>query len=127
MTEPQILFDSNLCIYVLRGASAAVRDRLESFAPNTVVTSAIAYAEVMRKIDPADPVEYRKAAAFFSVIPVLPFDAAAALAYRTVPFRRRSFDRLIAAHALALNLIVATNNERDFIDVPGLRVENWTR
>ena len=36
-------------------------------------------------------------------------------------------DRLIAAHALALDLTLVTNNERDFADVPGLRIENWTR
>jgi tRNA(fMet)-specific endonuclease VapC len=40
--------------------------------------------------------------------------------------RRSSFDRLIAAHALALGFVLVTNNEKHFIDVPGLRVENWT-
>ncbi|HEX8486373.1 type II toxin-antitoxin system VapC family toxin [Sphingomonas sp.] len=126
MADPQFLLDANLCIYVLQGASPMVRERLERHAPGAVVTSAIVYAEVMRKINPADHAEYAKAAAFFSIIPVMPFDAAAALIYRAVPFRRGSFDRLIAAHALALKLIVATNNVGDFTDVPGLRVENWT-
>jgi tRNA(fMet)-specific endonuclease VapC len=44
-----------------------------------------------------------------------------------LPFRRASYDRLIAAHALSLDLTLITNNEGDFADVPGLRVENWTR
>ena len=34
-------------------------------------------------------------------------------------------DTLIAAHALAQNLVLVTNNEREFRRVPGLRVENW--
>jgi predicted nucleic acid-binding protein len=34
-------------------------------------------------------------------------------------------DLLIAAHALSLGVRLATNNEREFGHVPGLRVENW--
>jgi tRNA(fMet)-specific endonuclease VapC len=36
-------------------------------------------------------------------------------------------DLWIAAHALATNLTVVTNNEREFRRVPGLTVENWTK
>ena len=32
---------------------------------------------------------------------------------------------LIAAHALAEDLILVTNNEREFRRVPGLKIENW--
>ena len=34
-------------------------------------------------------------------------------------------DQLIAAHALSLGLTLVTNNEADFKDYPGLKVENW--
>ena len=34
-------------------------------------------------------------------------------------------DTLIAAHALALDCTVVTDNEAEFSRVPGLRVENW--
>jgi tRNA(fMet)-specific endonuclease VapC len=34
-------------------------------------------------------------------------------------------DRLIAAHALSLGLILVTNNENDFRDYRDLRIENW--
>lgn len=36
-------------------------------------------------------------------------------------------DLLIATHALALDCILVTDNEREFRRVPGLRVENWLR
>ena len=36
-------------------------------------------------------------------------------------------DLLIAAHALALGLIVLTDNEREFSRVDDLRIENWLR
>jgi tRNA(fMet)-specific endonuclease VapC len=36
-------------------------------------------------------------------------------------------DMLIAAHALALDALLVTDNEREFSRVPGLKVENWLR
>ena len=88
-----------------------------------LATSAITYAEVMVGI--SDKRKLPFTTALFDSAPVLPFDEAAAAVYATLPFRRGSYDRLIAAHALSLNLTLVTNNERDFADVPGLRVENW--
>ena len=36
------------------------------------------------------------------------------------------FDLVIAASALACNLILVTNNEKHFCRVEGLKLENWT-
>lgn len=36
-------------------------------------------------------------------------------------------DQLIAAHALALEAVLVTNNTREFTRIPGLKVENWSR
>jgi tRNA(fMet)-specific endonuclease VapC len=36
-------------------------------------------------------------------------------------------DMLIASHALALGATLVTDNEEEFLRVPGLRVENWSR
>lgn len=127
MAEPAFLLDSNICIYLLEGLSKPARDRIESFEPGEVVTSSVAYAEVRRGIDPMNAKAVADTEALFRVVDVLPFDRAAAEAYLSIPFRRASFDRLIAAHALSLGLIFVTNNECDFASVSGLRVENWTK
>ena len=126
-SEARFLLDSNICIYLLEALSVPARTRVESYYPGEVVTSAVAYAEVMRGVDPNDGKAVADSEALFALIPVLPFDAAAATAYRRLPFKRGSFDRLIAAHALALGLTFVTNNEDDFKEVVGLRVENWTK
>jgi len=34
-------------------------------------------------------------------------------------------DLWIAAHAKAAELILVTNNEREFRRVPGLKIQNW--
>ena len=36
-------------------------------------------------------------------------------------------DMLIAAHAISLGCTVVTDNEREFVRVDGLAVENWLR
>lgn len=127
MAEPAYLLDSNICIYILEGLSGAVRRRIEVRQPGEVATSAIAYAEVMRGLDLSDTVAVAKTEALFAVVDVLPFDRRAADMYRALPFKRGTFDRLIGAHALALGLILVTNNVRDYADLEGLRIENWAQ
>jgi len=124
VADPLFLLDSNICIYVLKGASDAVRRRVESHAPGELVTSAIVFAEVMMGMRSSD--EAARAEIFFALVTVLPFDRAAAESYVTLSFKRGSYDRLIGAHALSLGLTLVTANERDFLDLPRLRVENWT-
>ena len=34
-------------------------------------------------------------------------------------------DMLIGAHAKSLNMVLATNNTREFIRIKNLKVENW--
>ena len=127
MTDASYLLDSNILIYLLEGSSPHARARVEACLPGQIVTSAVAYGEVMRKVPFGDAAKLGDVEALFDIVAILPFDAEAARAYAHIPFRRGTFDRLIAAHALALGLAVVTNNERDFADVPGLRIENWTK
>lgn len=127
MADPRFLLDTNICIHLIEGLSDVARRRVEVNASGTVVTSVIAYAEVMRGADLASARARRVTDAFFDACPVLSFDAQAALAFRTVPFKRGKFDHLIAAHALALDLTLITANPRDFAEIPGLRVEDWSR
>lgn len=124
MAEPRFLLDSNICIYLLGGSSDKLRERVEAFDPGDLAASAVAYAETMLGARRSDTVP--QAEALFRIITVLPFDATSAERYSELPFRRGSYDRLIAAHALSLGLPLVTNNTADFADIPGLKVENWT-
>ena len=123
MAGPEYLIDANLCINLLDGGSEAAARRLALCDVGQVVTSAVVYAEVM--IGAEQRGEADKAIAFFAQVPVLPFDEAAGRVYSRLPFKRGSYDRLIAAHALALGLTLVTSNVGDFKDVPGLKVEDW--
>jgi tRNA(fMet)-specific endonuclease VapC len=122
----RFLLDANIVVYVLDGASPALRERLESHEPGEVAISAISFAEVVYGSWTGKPPTPEVLNAFVASIPLVPFDEAAAREYAKLPFKRARFDRLLAAHALSIGATVVTNNEGDFADVPGLKIENWT-
>jgi tRNA(fMet)-specific endonuclease VapC len=119
------LLDSNILIALGLDANDVVAARAAQCDADEMVTSAVAFAEVVHGSERGKPPPLEKLAIMAEEIPVLPFDEKAARAYATIPFKRASYDRLIAAHALSHELIIVTDNEADFADVPGLVVENW--
>ncbi len=124
MTDPAFLLDSNICIYLLQGALEQLNARVRSQAKGSLALSAISYAEI--RLGVRDARGEAALASFLRDVVLRPFDAAAAEAYARLPFRRARLDRLIAAQALAAGLTLITNNERDFADIPDLKIENWT-
>lgn len=120
------LLDSNAMIAIGLDADDALVARAAECDAGEIVTSAIVFAEVLHGSERGKPPTLHVLTLMAEEIPVLPFDDKAAAAYAKVPFKRAGYDRLIAAHALSLGLIVVTDNEADFADVPGLKVENWT-
>ncbi len=120
------LLDSNIVIMLAAGSGDTLRARLADCDEGDLATSAIVLAEVARGSLNEKPPALDALQAILEEVPVQPFDDRAALAYAKLPFRRASYDRLIAAHAMSLGLTLVTANERDFADIEGLQVENWT-
>jgi tRNA(fMet)-specific endonuclease VapC len=119
--EPRFLLDTNILIYIAAGDTQPLRVRMEQCVPGSVVTSTLCVAEALFGI--GDAVQLH---AVIDTFEAVPFDLDAARTFPSIPFHRGRLDRLIAAQALSRDLTIITNNERDFADVPGLRVENWT-
>lgn len=119
------LLDTNVIVALTIKGEAAVVRRAAECEEGDMVTSSIALAEVALGVERGQPPTMEALRAFVEEVPVLDFDYKAALAYASLPFKRGSFDRLIAAHALSHGLTVVTKNEKDFVDVPGLAIENW--
>lgn len=123
------LLDTNTCIYFLQGEHPALLSRMRH--AHGLGISSITLAEFA--VGSREP-RHREGESwllrnFLRMVAVHDFNADAAERYgrlvKEVGFRRHDFDRLIAAHALALGEILVTSNERRF-KIPGLRVENWT-
>ena len=127
MSTIAYLLDTNSCIYLLARTRPALSARVSACDPGTVGVSAVACAELILGFAGAADHLRAMLERFLLVFPVAPFDEAAARAYERVPFRRGKLDRLIAAHALALQATLVTNNVRDFSDVPDLALENWAQ
>lgn len=128
------MLDTNICIHLMKHQSPDVAEKFATCMVGDVVISAITFAELEYgvSVSPNPEVERTNLALLIEAIPVAPFDVEAARAYGPVRLvtRERKKDhlnKLIAAHALALDVALVTNNERDFLHYPALRVENWLR
>ena len=131
--KPLYMLDTNMCIYLMRHDAPEVQARFDRCFVGEVVISTITQAELEfgvvcsgeRQAD-----DRRALDLLLEDIPAVAFDGAAAQAYGPVreatrDRRRDALDKLIAAHAVALGVVLVTNNEADFAVYPGLKIENW--
>jgi len=121
------LIDANCCIYLFGAQYPQLRQRLTETDAGEIGLSVIVLAELALGARLGKVPDDERLDRLRQQLPVLAFEEQDAEAYARLPFRRGRFDRLLAAHAVGRNLTLITNNEVDFADVPGLRVENWTR
>lgn len=129
------LLDTNICVYVIRRRPAVVKERLSELEGEGLALSVVTAMELEVGARRSEGTEYaRQVAAFLSNVDILALDDAARVGYGALRFdlERRGvvigpLDMLIAAHALALDATLVTNNEREFKRVKGLRVENWAK
>ena len=129
---PRYMLDTNMCIYLIKNQPEQVAARFAQYYVGDVVMSSITYAELEYGVTVAAnrARERRNLAALIEDIPVVPFDAAAGAAYgplreATRERKKDHLDKLIAAHAAALGVVLVTNNERDSAGYPGVKLENW--
>src|SRR5262249_6175 len=124
----------NICIALINDASEAARRRLKFAETDSVVVSAIVHFELvngaLRSGRPEANLEALRRLNL--LVPTIEFDENDAMEAGRV--RRElegagtpigPYDILIAGHARARGLVLATNNVREFSRVPGLVVENW--
>lgn len=132
---PRYLLDTNMCIYLMKNQPEVVAQRFAQCCVGDVVMSAITYAELEYGVAAsANPEQERiNLASLVEDIQVMPFNAAAGASYGLIRLATRdgtkkdALDKLIAAHAIALNATVVTNNEKDFVRYPGVTTENWLK
>ena len=128
------LLDANIIAEVVRNPDGPAAHKFSS-DPTVCQTSIIVASEirygVARKPESKGA---KRALALLGELAVIPFEAPADRHYGELRTRLEQAgtpiganDMLIAAHALALDCVLVTGNEREFRRVPGLKVENWLR
>lgn len=130
------MLDTDICIYLTKNRHPQVTARFEQLRPEQLVMSAITYGELQYGANKSNQRErtLSQLAELIQYVPVENLSSAAAQAYGEIraALEKQGLaignnDLWIAAHALTLDVTLATNNEREFERIPGLIVENWTR
>lgn len=128
------LLDTNACIQYINGRSEKLRLKFLTVADEDVVVSTVSLAELYygaaKSQHPA--ITRQKQEQFFVRFKSVGFDERSAEEYgyarahlERIGSQIGRLDMLIAAVALANNLILVTHNVREFSRVEGLRFEDW--
>ena len=130
------LLDTNICIYIARHHPLEVLERFRKLQPGDVGMSSVTYGELCygayksRHRNEARAILEELA----TVIPLLAMGSDAVDRYGEIRAELEgrgcvigNNDLWIAAHALSLGVVLVTNNQREFIRVPGLKVQNWVK
>ncbi|MBT9316484.1 type II toxin-antitoxin system tRNA(fMet)-specific endonuclease VapC [Leptothoe spongobia] len=128
------LLDTNICIYIIKRKPPEVFNRFRSCEVGDIGLSTITVAELTHGTQKSRQPDKNQAALdqFLLPLEIVDFDIAAAQAYGSIRAQLEQqgtpidpLDFLIAAQALSLGISLVTNNEKEFLRVPGLMVENW--
>jgi len=129
---PRYMLDTNMCIYLMKNQPEQVARRFADCYVGDVVISAITFAELEYGVTVSDNQEQERInlTSLVQDIQVASFDSAAGSAYGPIRTATREskkdhLDKLIAAHAVSLNVVLVTNNMKDFAKYPGVTTENW--
>jgi tRNA(fMet)-specific endonuclease VapC len=127
------LLDTNIVSDLVKYPRGRIAEYIAEVGQNNVCTSIIVRCELkfgalkkdsLRLLEQVDRI--------FTILPVLSLRSPIELYYATIRTHLErsgtpigNNDLLIAAHARTFNLILVTNNTREFDRVPNLTVGNW--
>lgn len=129
------LLDTNIVSDLVRNPQGRVTDHIRRVGEMQVCTSIIVAAELRYgSAKKGSPRLAEQLATVLNALEILPFGVPADVTYGLVRARLEergkpigANDLLIASQALALGLVLVTDNEREFARVDGLSHENWLR
>ena len=128
-----ILLDTNTCIYIINNRPPNVLERFRKYKAGEVGISSIAASELAYGVAKSGSVKNRTALEMFlAPMQILPFDSQCLWFYADLRASLEKqglsigpMDSLIAAHALSIDGTLVTNNIKEFMRVPKLKLDNW--
>ena len=129
------ILDTNICIYIINEKPDKVLRKFELYPVYEFGISSITHAELQYGIEKSKNKNTNQAALdeFLLPLTILPFHGQRLVTcYGEIRASLESkgqtigpLDMLIAAHALSLDLIIISNNIKEFSRIPNLKCENW--
>jgi tRNA(fMet)-specific endonuclease VapC len=133
---PHYMLDTNMASYIIKGKPLAVREHLLKIPMANVCISSITQAELLRGVAKKPDAKRLPIAVkeFLLRVGILPWDSDAAEMYanlRTVCENEGkslgTMDMLIAAHSVAVNAVLVTNDRAFYQIAHHLSLEDWTK
>ncbi|WP_182276003.1 type II toxin-antitoxin system VapC family toxin [Granulicella sp. 5B5] len=131
----RFLLDTNVASFLTKGISPPLMRRFRDTNKSDAAISTITEAEMRFGLAllPSEAKVWRTVPPFLREIAIEPWDSRCATRYAELAARLRrtghpmsAFDTMIAAHALAYDFTLVTN-DKAFARIKGLRVEDWTK
>lgn len=128
------MLDTNICIYIIKNKPKNIREKLKEFDIGDLVLSSITVSELYYGVYKSEHMEKNLLALehFLKPFDILEYGMKASVAYGKIraDLEKRGqiiggLDMMIAAHALSCNMILVTNNTKEFQRVKELRLDNW--
>ena len=129
-----MMLDTNICIYIIKNKPKSVKERFREFEIGELCISTITVSELMYGAFKSEHTEKNLKAieGFLMPFEIVDYDAMASVEYGKIRAYLEkkgqvigNMDMQIAGQALALNLVLVTNNTKEFMRVEGLRLDNW--
>lgn len=130
-----LLLDSDIASYIIKSRYPAVDARYAEADASRVCISAVSQSELLyglKRLDSSHPLQFT-VRRFLENMRILPWGEEAAGVHADIRYRLVSggimigaMDMMIAAHAIALDAVLVTNNVRHYSRLsPILKLENW--
>ena len=130
------MLDTNTCIYIIKRKPDMVIERFKRTKISQIGISSITLSELLYGVSKSSKPEQNQVALvqFVAPLEILPYgdgsaqyygDLRADLEKQGTPIG--SLDMLIAAHALSIGCILVTNNEKEFVRISNLKIDNWVK
>lgn len=128
------MFDTDMCSYIIREHPASVLKHFKKLDMGQLCISIVSYAELIYGVERSSSKKINRPIIdnFSKHLSVLSWGTDAAEHYAVIRTNLEwggtpigAMDMMIAAHALSLNAILVSNNQKHFKKVKDLKLENW--
>jgi len=128
------LLDTNICIYAIKNKPISVLEKIKENSKLGIYISSLTIAELEYGIENSNRIKENRVSLikFLSIFNILSFDDKDAIPYGKLKAKLKKegtiigpIDMLLVAQALSKDLILVTNNTKEFERIENLKLENW--